>query len=306
MLCSPKPGEEEDSSGNRALHYAARWGHVDLTNMLFDAHAEIGVKNKAGSTPLVQAAGNGHEVVKLFPRRGANINERTECSGNALQAAALNGSTILVQMLLDWVSSHGGDYGTAFQAAAYGSHKAVALLLLDHGAEVNSQGGTYGNALQAAAFNTKGRRAVVQLLLDHGAEVNAEGGKYGNALQAAAYMGHKVVVQLLLERGAKVNTQGGAYGNALQAAAYEGNEAVVQLLLDHGAEAKRAGWSVRQRSPGSCIQRAQGNRPTTIRQRAEVNAQGEYYGNALQAAAYRGHMRTEGTEKSRRPLLTRS
>jgi ankyrin repeat domain-containing protein 50 len=250
--------EEEDSSGNRALHYAARCGHIDLTNMLLDAHAEIGVKNKAGSTPLVQAAGNGHEeIVKLFLRRGANINEQTGDSGNALQAATLNGSTILVQMLLECgaeVNSHGGLYGNALQAAAYRGSEAVVQLLLDKGAKVNAQSGYYGNALQAAAYGTS--EAIIQLLLDHGAEVNMQGGRYGNALQAAAYGTSEAIVQLLLDHGAEVNAQSGYYGNALQAAAYGGNQAIVQLLLDHGAE---------------------------------VNAQGGRYGSALQAAAYRGH-----------------
>src|ERR1700722_5089067 len=43
---------EEDGSGNRALHYAVRWGHAELASILLDAHAEIGVKNKAESTTL--------------------------------------------------------------------------------------------------------------------------------------------------------------------------------------------------------------------------------------------------------------
>src|SRR5207248_10376690 len=44
--------EGGDSFGNRALHYAVRWGHKELTSMLLDAHAEIGPKNTADSTPL--------------------------------------------------------------------------------------------------------------------------------------------------------------------------------------------------------------------------------------------------------------
>ena len=273
--------EEEDSSGNRALHYAALWGHIDLASMLLDAHAEIGVKNKAGGTPLVQAAGNGHEeVVKVFLRRDVNINERTGYSGNALHAAALNGSTRLVQTLLECgaeVNAQGGWYGNALQAAACEGNEAVVQLLLGHGAEVTGQGGWYGNALQAAAV--KGNEAVVQLLLDKGAEVNARGGFYGNALQAAAYEGNKAVVQLLLDHRAEVNTQGGRYGNALQVAAFKGQ--VVQLLLDKGAEV-------------NALQAAayEGNKVVIqllLDHGAKVNAQGGYYGNSLQAAAYGGH-----------------
>jgi len=59
--------------------------------------------------------------------RGANVNESTGRSGNALQAAALEGSATLVRTLME------------------------------SGAEVNAQGGEYGNALQAFIRTASGK-----------------------------------------------------------------------------------------------------------------------------------------------------
>ncbi|CUS14583.1 unnamed protein product, partial [Tuber aestivum] len=65
----------------------------------------------------------------------------------------------------------GGVYGNALQAAAVNGTEPIVRLLLKRGADVNAHGGLYGNALRAA----KGLRyePIVQLLLTHGALPNA-------------------------------------------------------------------------------------------------------------------------------------
>jgi hypothetical protein len=97
--------------------------------------------------------------------------------------------------------------------AAEKGNKAIVVLLLDKGANVNAQGGYYSYALQAASYS--GHKEITTLLLDRGADINAQGGYYGNALQAASYRGHKGIATLLLDRGANVNAQGRHYSNAL-------------------------------------------------------------------------------------------
>ena len=117
------PVEKEDMRGNRAIHYAARWGHDQVMNMLLDAHAVAGPRNKYDETPLSLAAGAGHKViVQLLLKLGEDIDNPTGESGNALQAAA-----------------------TAGQAS-------VVRLLLQMGADVNAQGGQYGNALSGGIY----------------------------------------------------------------------------------------------------------------------------------------------------------
>jgi ankyrin repeat protein len=221
--------ESEDERGNRPVHYAARWGHDRMVNILLDAKAEIEAANKNGETALERAAGAGHEAVVSLLLGGeggdGDINRRLN---RPLLAAAEGGRERTVWLLLERgadVNAQGGHFGSALQATAYNGHEAVVRILLEQGADVNAQGGVYGNALQAAAYYS--HEAVVRVLLEQGADANAQGGKYGNALQAAAYNGKEVVVRVLLEKGAEVNAQGGHYGNALQAAARSGHEAVV-------------------------------------------------------------------------------
>ncbi|KAJ7266754.1 ankyrin repeat domain-containing protein [Mycena rebaudengoi] len=96
------------------------------------------------------------------------------------------------------------------------------------------------------------------------------------SLIGAGLAGGLGMVQLLLDRGTDVNAQGRYYGNALQAASLEGHEAVVQLLLDQGANAtSRTGHE-------AVVQ-------LLLNRGADVNAEGGFYGNALQAASINGH-----------------
>ncbi|KAF1809928.1 ankyrin [Eremomyces bilateralis CBS 781.70] len=134
------------------------------------------------------------------------------------------------------VNAQGGYYGTALQAAMYGSKKELVELLLTQGADVNAKGGNYGTQLQAAAYG--GKKELVELLLGQGAGVNAQGGHYGAALQAAAaaYRVNKELVELLLAQGADINAQGGYHGTALQEATYRINTKGVELLLAQGAK----------------------------------------------------------------------
>jgi len=136
---------KQDGAGDRALHYAARWGHTDLVEMLLDARADIGAKNKNESTALEYAAANGHEeILKFLLCKGADVNGSTGLFGNALYGAALQGNKMVVQ------------------------------ILLKEGAKVNAQGGYYGNALQAAIYQENA--GIVELLLERGAKVNAQKG----------------------------------------------------------------------------------------------------------------------------------
>ena len=106
---------------------------------------------------------------------------------------------ILLEVGAD-VNAQGGEYGNALQAAAYNGSSETVQILLRAGADVNAQGGEYGNALQAAAW--RGGPETVQILLGAGADVNARGGEYGSPLLAAIHEGYADEVQILLRAGA--------------------------------------------------------------------------------------------------------
>ncbi|KAJ6527123.1 ankyrin repeat-containing domain protein, partial [Mycena capillaripes] len=101
-------------------------------------------------------------------------------------------------------------------------------LLVEHGADVSTLGGQYGRAIQAAAYSGQKNINIVQLLLNEGININVQG-YYGSIIQAAALKGCENIVQLLLDKGADINAQCELYHNTIQAAAHSGHKKIVQL-----------------------------------------------------------------------------
>lgn len=144
-----------------------------------------------------------------------------ECLSYALQAAALENSLVMAEILIHRganINFRGGLYDTALQAAVLGGHEQMIEMLLHHGARLHEETDNFGTPLQASAV--WGRPGIVSLLVDHGAGVNQFAGKYHSALQIASLEGNPAIVQLLLKRGADVNAYGGVHGSALRAAAH--------------------------------------------------------------------------------------
>ena len=244
---------------------------------------------------------------------------RPEDLAPPLYYASLAGLLQQVEMLIKEgvdVNELGGDYGYALQAASFFGHKDVVQVLLDNGAEVNVSGGGWVNALQAAS--SQGHFDILQLLLKNGANVNANGNAYhGNALQAAILRDHEHNFKCLIESGADVNARAGAFGQALQLASYLGRVDRVQTLLNNGADVNAQGGRF-----GNALQAAscynisfgellrdleeivrkgiihqtcfdsrldiEGKKKSVVQllldNGADVNAEGGFFGSALQAA----------------------
>ena len=252
-----------------ALQAAAYTNKVEVVRLLLDNGADINANSGEYGTAL-QAAAAAHdsnvEVIQLLLDKGADVNAQGGTFGTALQAAvavykskfvifesdngvaAFKSRVVITGLLLDKgadVNAHGGQYGTALQAAAYRGKLELIHLLLDKGADANAQGGEYGTALQAAVASTGDTTVeVIELLLDKGADINAQGGYYGTAFHAAAYYNKVEVMHLLLDKGANVGARGGEYGTALQAALAPSSTwketaevlRAVEFLLDNGAD----------------------------------------------------------------------
>ncbi|KAM3560929.1 hypothetical protein MY1884_002648 [Beauveria asiatica] len=223
---------------------------------------------------------------------GESVSTQGGQFGNALQAASYEGYRDIIQLLLEKganINAQGGRYGNALQAASHGGYRDTIQLLLEKGANINTQGGSYNNAIQAASHG--GYREIVQLLLEKGADINTQGGNYNNAIQAASHGGYREIVQLLIEKGADVNAQGGIYGNALQAASCAYHKEIVQLHLDGGADINAHGDGGYHRNSLQDALRTCHKEivELLLDKGVDVNTQGGYYGNALQAASISGH-----------------
>jgi ankyrin repeat protein len=279
---------------------AAELGHDGVLMLLIRlGELKIDSKDSRDRTVLWWASKNGCEraVRSLLDTDPAMVSSKDKDDQNSLYTAAEQGNKAVVVVLLEKgadVNARGGHYHNALQAASARGHEQTVKMLLDKGANVNEQGGEYGNALQAAS--ARGHEQVVKTLLDKGANVkNAQGGEYCDALLAASAGGHEQVVKTLLDKGAKVNAQGGLYSNALQTASAGGHEQVVKTLLDKGANVNAQGGEY-----GNALQAASAGGQEQVGKMlldkdANVNAQGGRYGDALQAASYGGHQQVVKT-----------
>ena len=151
---------------------------------------------------LILAAGRGDIItVRDLLEKGGDVNEKdNEYGWTALMAAALNGRTDVLQILLE-KSSHvdaKDNFGwTSLIIASRSGHTDIVRALLDAGADVNAKTNTDYTALMAAA--KQGHPDTVKLLLTRGADVNARD-KFGwRAITLAQRNGYEDIVQILKE-----------------------------------------------------------------------------------------------------------
>lgn len=168
--------------------------------------------------------------------------------GNALTAAAFDGTIDIVKKLIAAGADVNSLNGWPLHAAAAGGHLAVVAELLSQGAEINRiitkghrktvmmRGGT---ALQSAC--EAGKREVVNLLLQHGADPNL-GPKSGSGaastcpLIVASRKGEFEIFKSLIQAGAAVDVFGGPERTTpLINAAISLPREAIESLLERGA-----------------------------------------------------------------------
>ena len=193
--------------------------------------------------------------------------------GNALTAAAFDGTMEIVSMLLDAKADLNSPNGYALQTAAAEGHVEIVRLLLEKEADVNASTThrrmPQGTALQAAV--EAGNLEIVEILLDHHADPDLGSGLFTCPIIAAARKGEGLILErlvqsktavdvfggpdrstplinaaaclpksylrLLLEAGADINLPNSDGDTALMVAALAGDAESVQFLLDQGGSA---------------------------------------------------------------------
>ena len=231
----------------RAVLYAARYGHVEVINMLLQ-NGTISVE--ARGRAVMSAAQNGHaEIIERLLRNGAQISD--EARGIAVDSAASEGRLEVIAWLIQlWP----GYRGQAVCGAAEKGHIDIIERLLEGGARISE---VYGEiAVRSAAEN--GHVEVIERLLRYGAEINtydrcravrcvAQNGRlevvrliqlwpeYRDiALDSAASEGHIDIIERLLEGGAQIGVLSEV--SAVSSAAVNGRLEVVERLLEYWPE----------------------------------------------------------------------
>ncbi|KAL6916491.1 hypothetical protein ACHAP8_007090 [Fusarium lateritium] len=178
-------------------------------------------------------------TIELLLRYGASANATGEVYGDALTAAAFDGTIDIVTMLLDAGADINSDNGFALQTAAEHDHMDVVKLLLERGADINKlathDNMPEGTALQAAV--EYGNDEIVDVLLEHGADPNLGGGSNKYPIIGAAKKMEEDIFEKLIKAKADVNVVGGSDDTTpLVEAAYYLSDDSLKLILDAGAD----------------------------------------------------------------------
>jgi ankyrin repeat protein len=237
--------QDENNSVPTALHFFAAVDNTELVELLIKHGADVNVIDKAGETPLHEAAREGRlNAAKLLLSKGAELNARSkknktpfDCAvfpvweedAYRLEQTRIRRCKEVASYLLECGSSY-----TIFDIAWLGDLERLAKTIKSDSSLVN--GRANGEPLLFAAVRG-GNAKVVEYLVAHGASLKVTGRFQQSPLQLAAYMGYTDIARVLLNNKADVDERGPWGETALHWAAVRGNIDVAALLLERGADA---------------------------------------------------------------------
>ncbi|KAH7324188.1 ankyrin repeat-containing domain protein [Stachybotrys elegans] len=279
----------------KALEKAAIYGQDSIVQQLWDARVDNELYQEDVNNALYHATDEQQEsIVRLLLERcSADANATGEEYGNALTAAAHDGTMPIIKMLLQHGADLSAPEGYPLHTAAANGHTAIVSLFLDMGADPNSFTShcTGGTALQEACI--AGNTDTARVLLERGANPNHGAGELFSPLTAATYQANGDLVELLLARGADSNYIGGpSKSSPLINAAGTLQAKYVTLLLRYRAnmdyqdeDGDTALMACAALGDDDCVQ-------TLIDHGAGLNIVGAHWGTALHAAAAGGYAAT--------------
>ncbi|XP_065091614.1 ankyrin-1-like [Ochlerotatus camptorhynchus] len=197
------------------LHWAARYAHLEIVELLLDRSASINVQQKDKDTPLHLAIRYDQtmEVVRLLVKRSADQNIRNK------------------------------KLRTPLHMAAHFDRKSIVNILIN-AENLNSQDSNGCTPLHLAV--EKGVVEVVKALIHHTANVLIQQAKdKWTPLHLAARHGRSEIAKLLIDASADaIEARHKDNSTALHLAACNGHVDTVRLLIDHSADDKENFYSL--------------------------------------------------------------
>ncbi len=162
------PADTVDPAGNSLLMITARYGHVDMAQLLLILKANVHHRNAVGDTPLMfSAMGGSVEVARVLLKNGAKVNRP---GWTALHYCAAAGKTAMCQFLLDQgadIDARAPNGTTPLMMAVREGHFDTVRLLVWEVADVSIRNAAGATALQWA--ERAKREDIVTLLQQAGA-----------------------------------------------------------------------------------------------------------------------------------------
>ena len=219
------------------MHAAAERPTLEIVQVLLDKGADVNARATDGASPLLQMlkAATGPARVKqaavpsvlLLIQRGADVNAASDESETPLAVATAQRMTAVVRALLDKGADPnkvkpippGPDF---FASALMYAGPPLLIALSDQSIAPSDRSGPES-------------AEIALLLIEHGADVNARGANGNTPLIRALLAKYNGVVRALLAKGADPNMSAGNPGGTPLVAAGS-NEEMRKLLIAAGAK----------------------------------------------------------------------
>jgi ankyrin repeat protein len=229
----PKLASARDGHQETPLHIAARFGPVEMVELLIRMKADVNATAYNGFTPLHLT--EAKDIAALLIRAAADLDKRDNWGKTPLQAAAQRALAPVVEAILE--SGYPCDLTSAVML---GKRELAIQLARENPSALKRRFATanlWGGDTPLAVAAGRGDIELVKVFLDAGADVNdgtvmpnAGFGK-ATALTNAVWGGHQEVVELLLRRGASTDVIGGKfYRTILDYARANSRPEIVSLL----------------------------------------------------------------------------
>jgi len=261
LLAGGAKVNQKDYAGSTALHWAARYGHLEAIRALLAAGAKVDQPGPNRQTAISWAVEAGSsEAVRALLEKGASVTQIDTDGRSALDVAAANGSADLVRSLLEALAD-GPEKSEALSRALTFAVRAkkgaseesilgVAEQLVAAGARAANRPAGGAAPLDTAAIN--GFERVAAMLLDAGAEVDATDPSGMSALLSTVLYHRIGVARLLLERGADPNLRDENGKSVLEYArerAKDRRDESIYTLLKQGAVPPAKGKAAKDSAP---------------------------------------------------------
>ena len=194
------------AAGMTPLHWAVRFSHKDVADLLLANKANVNVTDQYGRTPLLFATFDGDKkMAETLLQSNAAVDLKDRQGHSPLRWAVDKNDIGMMELLL----AHKADVNTkdnnGFTPLGYATGTNAAKLLLANKADVNARDttgrGGGGTPLHWAA--REGKKPVVELLLASNADVNAKDNSTNTPLQFAFH--NKDIAVLLRQHGGHGN-----------------------------------------------------------------------------------------------------
>lgn len=229
--------------GSTPLHEAAINGHVATARLLIECGSSVLWTNYGQSTPLHLAVSFGQTaMVKFLLQHGrTQLDQKGPNDFTPLHKAVEQGNEEMVALLLDagaLLALIDKQGSTPLHLAAKRGYKPIAKSLVDAGAFVHVKDHDHLCPLDHAA--TGGYSDLVEFFADNGGSIGHKGKEKWTSLHRAARGGHFQTVSLLLDRAADVLADDFKGNVPLHLAARSGSMETVKMLLERRPDRKKA------------------------------------------------------------------